>query len=219
MKPRRNEEKSRSSSVCPPISCGARCCPCCSRPAIPGSPSRIPATFAIPTATPVPCTVPISAPRSRCTPTTTKSLSATSARSISRRISPRTARWMPTSCSERSPRRCACSTMSSTSTITAFRRRAVPTCGIGRWAWASWASRMRSTNWAFRMPPRRRWRLPTRAWSVSAFMPSVLPPTWPRNAGSTPATRAHCGAKASCRLIPWRCSNRSGAVICSRIVP
>jgi ribonucleoside-diphosphate reductase alpha chain len=32
----------------PPSSCGAACCPCCSRPAIPGSPSRIPANLRSP---------------------------------------------------------------------------------------------------------------------------------------------------------------------------
>ena len=32
----------------PPRTCGARCCRCCSRPAIPGSPSRTPATCAAP---------------------------------------------------------------------------------------------------------------------------------------------------------------------------
>jgi ribonucleoside-diphosphate reductase alpha chain len=33
-------------SACRPRTCGARCCPCCSRPATPGSPSRTPATCA-----------------------------------------------------------------------------------------------------------------------------------------------------------------------------
>ncbi len=46
-------------------SCGARCCRCCSRPGIPGSPSRIPATCARRSSTSASCTAPTCAPRSR----------------------------------------------------------------------------------------------------------------------------------------------------------
>jgi hypothetical protein len=45
-KPRSTAARSSSSSACRPRTCGARCCRCCSRPAIPGSPSRTPATCA-----------------------------------------------------------------------------------------------------------------------------------------------------------------------------
>ena len=62
-------------------SCGARCCPCCSRPAIRGSRSRIRATSARRSSTSAWCTAPTCAPRSRSTPTSTKSPSATWARS------------------------------------------------------------------------------------------------------------------------------------------
>jgi len=53
-----------------PWTCGARCWPCCSRPATPGSPSRTPATCVTPTSTWARCIAPTSAPRSPCTPTT-----------------------------------------------------------------------------------------------------------------------------------------------------
>jgi ribonucleoside-diphosphate reductase alpha chain len=45
-RPRSTAARSSSSSACRPRTCGARCCRCCSRPAIPGSPSRTPATCA-----------------------------------------------------------------------------------------------------------------------------------------------------------------------------
>ena len=54
---------------------------CCSRPAIPGSPSRTPATSARPSSTRASCTRPTCAPRSRSTPATPKPPSATWARS------------------------------------------------------------------------------------------------------------------------------------------
>jgi ribonucleoside-diphosphate reductase alpha chain len=52
----------------PRCTCGARCCRCCSRPGIPGSPSRIPATCAARSSTSAWCTARTSAPRSRSTP-------------------------------------------------------------------------------------------------------------------------------------------------------
>ena len=66
---------------CRPPTCGARCSRCCSRPAIPGSPSRTPATSARPSSTPAWCTRPTCAPRSRSTPATPKPPSATWVRS------------------------------------------------------------------------------------------------------------------------------------------
>ena len=50
---------------CRPPTCGARCSRCCSRPAIPGSRSRTPATCARRSSTPAWCTRPTCAPRSR----------------------------------------------------------------------------------------------------------------------------------------------------------
>jgi ribonucleoside-diphosphate reductase alpha chain len=54
----------------PPCSCGARCSPCCSRPATRGSPSRTPATCARPSSTWAWCIAPTCAPRSPSTPRT-----------------------------------------------------------------------------------------------------------------------------------------------------
>ncbi len=45
-KPRPTAARSSCSSACRPRTCGARCCRCCSRPGIPGSPSRTPAMCA-----------------------------------------------------------------------------------------------------------------------------------------------------------------------------
>jgi ribonucleoside-diphosphate reductase alpha chain len=50
------------------VTCGARCSRCCSRPAIPGSPSRTPATCARPSSMWAWCTAPTCAPRSPSTP-------------------------------------------------------------------------------------------------------------------------------------------------------
>ncbi len=61
--------------------CGARCCRCCSKPATPGSLSRILATSARRSSTSASCTAPTCAPKSRSTPTTPKSPCATWARS------------------------------------------------------------------------------------------------------------------------------------------
>ena len=62
-------------------SCGARCCRCCSRPGIPGSPSRTRATCAARSSTSAWCTAPTCAPRSPSTPRPTRSRCATWARS------------------------------------------------------------------------------------------------------------------------------------------
>jgi len=59
------------------LTCGARCCRCCSRPGIPGSRSRTPATCAARSSTPAWCTARTFAPRSRSTPRPTRSRSAT----------------------------------------------------------------------------------------------------------------------------------------------
>ena len=47
-RPRSTAARSSSTSACRPRTCGARCCRCCSRPGIRGSPSRTPATCARP---------------------------------------------------------------------------------------------------------------------------------------------------------------------------
>jgi ribonucleoside-diphosphate reductase alpha chain len=57
--------RSSSSSGCRRWTCGARCCRCCSRPGIRGSPSRTPATCAARSSTSAWCTAPTCAPRSR----------------------------------------------------------------------------------------------------------------------------------------------------------
>lgn len=64
-KPRPTRASSSCSSACLPWICGARCSRCCSRPAIPGSPSRILATSVRPSSMWVWCTPPICAPKSR----------------------------------------------------------------------------------------------------------------------------------------------------------
>ena len=69
---------------CGLATCGARCSRCCSRPGIPGSPSRTPATCAHRSSTLAWCTAPTCVPRSRLTPTPARSRSATWARSTSR---------------------------------------------------------------------------------------------------------------------------------------
>jgi hypothetical protein len=63
-KARRGEIKP-SKTVARPPTCGARCSRCCSRPAIPGSRSRMPATCARRSSTPASCTRRTCAPRSR----------------------------------------------------------------------------------------------------------------------------------------------------------
>ena len=65
----------------PAQTCGARCCRCSSRPGIRGSRSRMPATSAARSSTSAWCTARTCAPRSRSTPTPTRSRSATWARS------------------------------------------------------------------------------------------------------------------------------------------
>ncbi len=59
---RRDQELPQASR---PPTCGARCSACCSRPATPGSPSRIRATCARRSSTSASCTAPTCAPRSR----------------------------------------------------------------------------------------------------------------------------------------------------------
>ena len=49
------------------------------------------------------------------------------------------------------------------------------------------------------------WTSPTDPWKPSATTPSRPPPTWPRSAAATPASRARCGARASCPST--RCSS------------
>jgi Ribonucleotide reductase, alpha subunit len=65
----------------PRCNCGARCCRCCSKPAIPGSPSRMRAMCAARSSMWAWCIRATSAPRSRSTPTRAKSRCAISARS------------------------------------------------------------------------------------------------------------------------------------------
>ena len=64
-RPRSTAARSSSSSACRPRTCGARCCRCCSRPGIRGSPSRTPATCAARSSTSAWCTARTCAPRSR----------------------------------------------------------------------------------------------------------------------------------------------------------
>ena len=166
---RRAEAVQEDSRRC---SCGARCCRCCSRPGIPGSRSRIPATCAARSSTSASCTARTCAPRSRSTPRTDEIAVCNlgSVNLVAHLIA--TARHEPGSrqaAAAPSAPRCACSTTSSTSTTTRSTRRAIPTCATARWAWASWASRTACTCCASPTPRRRRWSSPTARWRWCAY--------------------------------------------------
>ena len=210
----RSQGRARARSSCSrrsrPSTCGARCSPCCSRPAIPGSPSRTPATSARRSTTSASCT------RSNlCTEITLNTsddeIAVCNLGSVILVTAPQ--------------RRTASTTPSSSSTIrTAMRmldnvidinfyptsrRRATPTCGTARSAWASWASRTACTSCgipyaiAEARRVRRRLdggRLPT--------TPTGPPPTWPPSAAATPASRARSGTAASCRRTPSTCCEK-----------
>jgi ribonucleoside-diphosphate reductase alpha chain len=51
-------------------------------------------------------------------------------------------------------------------------------------------------------PPTQRWSSPTAPWRRSAITPSRPPANWPPSAAATRASRARCGARASCPSIP-----------------
>ena len=109
MKPRPSVARSSPAARFRRWTCGARCCPCCSKPAILGLPSRTPAMCARPSSTSAWCTRRTFAPRSRSTPATARLPCATSARSTWCATS-KTARSITASSRKPSPRPCGCST-------------------------------------------------------------------------------------------------------------
>jgi ribonucleoside-diphosphate reductase alpha chain len=153
-----------STSASRPSTCGARCWPCCSRPATPGSPSRTPATCATPTSTSGQVHS-----SNLCTEITlhTNDQEIAVCNLGSSTWPTTSANGLDTASSKRpSAPPCACSTTSSTTTSTTCPRRASPTCATARWAWGSWASRTRCTSSASPTPAPTPCSSPTRAWSA-----------------------------------------------------
>jgi ribonucleoside-diphosphate reductase alpha chain len=109
---------------------------------------------------------------------------------------------------DRTHRRCACSTTSSTSTTTRCRRRATPTCAPPRRPGPDGLPG-RAVQAAHAYASDEAVTFADRSMEAISYFAIEASATWPRSAAPTRASRARCGARASCPSTRSTCSSES----------